>query len=492
MRTCPVFSSANHNRVPSQMTIAQLLSILKARWMSAALVALLTIGATIAASLLMPKNYTAMASVVLDVRSPDPIVGMTMNGMASPSYMATQVDILNSERVAQRVVQKLRLNENLEMRKRWNEETGGKGNFEVWIGNIFQKKLDVKPSRESNVIQVSYTNPDPRFASVLANTFVQAYIETSIGLRASPAKQYNEFFDARSKELREAVERAQEKLSTFQKTSGLTGADERFDIETQRLNELNTQLVTLQAIAAESSSRSAQVRTSGDQMQEVINNNLVSTLRSDLSRQEAKLTEMNAKFGDAHPLVQELRANIGELKQRIEAETRRVTGGVGVTGSINRMRETETRAALDAQRTKVLRLKALRDEAVVMQREVETAQRAYDQVTQRLNQTSLESQLNQTNISVLSPASEPTDHSSPKIVLNILMSVFVGTLLGVSFAILRELTDRRVRTLDDLTAGLDVAVLGAIPKPLRASLSGRQSPMVLPSNILKRLPKPGT
>jgi polysaccharide biosynthesis transport protein len=474
------------------MTIAQLLSILKARWMSAALVALLTIGATIAASLLMPKNYTAMASVVLDVRSPDPIVGMTMNGMASPSYMATQVDILNSERVAQRVVQKLRLNENLEMRKRWNEETGGKGNFEVWIGNIFQKKLDVKPSRESNVIQVSYTNPDPRFASVLANTFVQAYIETSIGLRASPAKQYNEFFDARSKELREAVERAQEKLSTFQKTSGLTGADERFDIETQRLNELNTQLVTLQAIAAESSSRSAQVRTSGDQMQEVINNNLVSTLRSDLSRQEAKLTEMNAKFGDAHPLVQELRANIGELKQRIEAETRRVTGGVGVTGSINRMRETETRAALDAQRTKVLRLKALRDEAVVMQREVETAQRAYDQVTQRLNQTSLESQLNQTNISVLSPASEPTDHSSPKIVLNILMSVFVGTLLGVSFAILRELTDRRVRTLDDLTAGLDVAVLGAIPKPLRASLSGRQSPMVLPSNILKRLPKPGT
>jgi uncharacterized protein involved in exopolysaccharide biosynthesis len=108
----------------------------------------------------------------------------------------------------------------------------------------------------------------------------------------------------------------------------------------------------------------------------------------------------------------------------------------------------------------VLRLKALRDEAVVMQREVETTQRSYDQVTQRLNQTSLESQLNQTNISVLSPADEPTEHSSPKIVLSILVSVFVGTLLGVSFAILRELTDRRVRTLDDLTSGLDIAVLG--------------------------------
>ncbi|MEN9484754.1 MAG: hypothetical protein RJB37_2634 [Pseudomonadota bacterium] len=474
------------------MTIAQLLSILKARWISAIVVALLTIGATVAASLLMPKSYTATASVVLDIRSPDPIVGMPMNGMASPSYMATQVDILTSERVAQRVVQKLRLTENQEMRKRWTEDTGGKGNFEAWIADIFQKKLDVKPSRESNVIHVSYTNPDPRFASALANTFVQAYIETSIGLRASPAKQYNEFFDARGKELREAVEVAQEKLTTFQKANGLTGADERFDIETQRLNELNTQLVTLQAIAADSSSRSAQVRTSGDQMQEVLTNSLVSSLRADLTRQEAKLTEMNAKFGDAHPQVQELRANIGELRQRLEAETRRVTGGVGVTGSINRQREAETRAALDAQRSKVLRLKALRDEAVTMQRAVETAQRAYDQVTQRFNQTSLESQLNQSNISVLSPANEPTDHSSPKIILNILVSVFVGTLLGVSFAILRELTDRRVRTLDDLTSGLDVAVLGTIPKPLRTGLSGRHPPMVLPTNILRRLPKPGT
>ena len=473
------------------MTFAQLLSILKARWITAIVVALLTIGATVAASLLMPKSYTATATVLLDIRSPDPIVGMSMGGMSTPAYMATQVDILMSDRVAQRVVQKLRLNENQEMRQRWNAETGGKGSFEAWIANIFQKKLEVKPSRESNVINVSYTNADPRFASALANTFVQAYIDISVGLRASPAKQYNEFFDARGKEMREAVERAQEKLSTFQKTNGLTGADERFDIETQRLNELNTQLVTLQAISAESSSRSAQVRTSGDQMQEVINNSLVSSLRSDLSRQEAKLTEMNAKFGDAHPLVQELRANIGELRQRIEGETRRVTGGVGVTGSINRQREAETRAALDAQRNKVLRLKALRDEAVVMQREVETAQRAYEQVTQRLNQTSLESQLNQTNISVLSPANEPTEQSSPKIILNILVSVFVGTLLGVSFSILRELTDRRVRTLDDLTTGLDIAVLGMIPRPLRSGLSGRNSPMVLPSNILKHLPKPG-
>lgn len=473
------------------MTIAQLLSILKARWVSALVVLLLTVGGTIGASLTLPKNYTATASVLLDVRAPDPIVGVPMSTMTTPSYMATQVDILMSDRVAQRVVQKLRLTENNELRQRWNSETGGKGSFEAWVANIFQRKLDVKPSRESSVINVSYTNTDPRFASVLANTFVQAYIDVSIGLRSSPAKQYSEFFDARAKELREAVERAQEKLSTFQKTSGLTGADERFDIETQRLNELNTQYVLLQGVATDSSSRSAQVKSSGDQMQEVLNNGLVSSLRADLSRQEAKLNEYNAKFGDAHPQVVELRANIAELRQRIDSETRRVTSGVGVTSSINKQREAEVRAALEAQRNKVLKLKVQRDEATVLQREVETAQRTYEQVTQRFNQTSLESQLTQTNISVLSPAVDPNEASSPKLILNLLVSVFVGTLLGIGFAMLRELVDRRVRSLDDLTTGLDVPVLGVLPKPLRGQLAGRNSPMLLPSNILNRLPRPG-
>jgi hypothetical protein len=75
--------------------------------------------------------------------------------------------------------------------------------------------------------------------------------------------------------------------------------------------------------------------------------------------------------------------------------------------------------------------------------------------------------------------------------LNALVSVFVGTLLGVGFALLRELLDRRVRSLDDLTTDLDIPVLGVLPRPLRGQLAGRNAAMVLPSNILSRLPRPG-
>ena len=470
------------------MTFSQFLSILKARWISALLVLLLTVGTTVGVSLLLPKNYTANAAIVLDVRSPDPIAGMVLGAMAMPAYMATQVDIIQSDRVAQRVVQDLRLSDNAESRQLWLESTGGAGSFEAWLAAAIKKKLDVKPSRESNVINIAYTHADPRAAAGLANAFVKAYTDISISLRVSPAKQYNEFFDARGKELREALEQAQSKLTSYQKSSGILATDERFDIENQRLNELSSQLVGLQGLSAESTSRTAQARTQADQLQDVINNPVVAGLRADLSRQEARLQELGARLGDAHPQVVELKANITELRARVEGETRRVSSSVGINNTINKQREADVRAALAAQRTKVLALKQQRDEAAVLIKEVETAQRAYDQVVTRASQTNLESQNTQTNIALLTPATEPADASSPKVLLNTLLSVFLGTLLAVGFALVRELMDRRVRTPEDLTETLDLPLLGSLPKPMRGTLGRGERALVLPQNVMARLP----
>lgn len=93
------------------------------------------------------------------------------------------------------------------MRQQWLDETGGEGNIEVWLASVFQKQMDVVPSRESSVIAVSYKAPDPRFAAGLANAFAQAYIDTALELRTDPARLYSTFFENRAKEARETLER---------------------------------------------------------------------------------------------------------------------------------------------------------------------------------------------------------------------------------------------------------------------------------------------
>ena len=479
------------------MTFPLFFAILRARWLSALLVLLLTVSATVAVTLMLPKTYTATSSLVLDVRSPDPILGMTMGAMAMPSYMATQVEVLQSDRVALRVVQGLRLNENAQIREQWQTEAKGQGSFEAWLAQMISQKLDVKPSRDGNVIYVSYSNPDPRFSAALANAFARAYIDISLGLRTLPAQQYADFFTKQAADLRDSLEKAQTRLADMQKQYGITVADERFDIETQRLNELSSQLVMIQAQAADSNSRSSQVRASGDQLQDVIANPVVAGLRADLSRQEARLGELGARLGDAHPQVVELKANIEELRRRIDSESRRVGSSVGVTNNINRQREAESRAALEAQRAKVLRMKEQRNELTAVQREVESLQRSYDQVNQRVLQASMESQATQTNISLLSAATEPTQPSSPKLLLNSLLSIFLGILLAVAFVLIREVFDRRVRMLSDFSDSIGLPVLGVLPGATgRMGRISRGSPApasgLVSQHVIARLPGSGS
>jgi len=460
------------------MTFGQFLSILRARWWVALLVLALTVGTTLGVSLLLPKQYKATASVVLDFK-PDPLSLAMYGGMGSPAMMATQVDIIRSDRVAQRVVRNLKLNENPQIRQQWQEEAKGKGTIETWLAGVFQRSMDVEPSRESSVISVSYKAADPRFAAGLANAFVQAYVDTSLELRVDPARQYSTFFESRTKEAREALERAQSKSSTYQKDNSIIATDERLDVENARLNELSSQLTMLQALASESSSRQAQaLGAQSDRIQEVLMNPIVGQLKADLSRSEARLQELSTRLGDSHPQVLEAKASAQELRSRMEAETRKVTGGVSVSNTINRQREAEVRASLEAQRAKVLRMKAVRDEGMVLVREVDNAQRSFDAVQQRFTQTNMESQTTQSNVNVLTQATPPLEPSSPRIVLNVVLAFMGGTLLAIGIAMALELRDRRIRNVDDVVDALGLPVIGALPKPgSKLMLGGRSSLM---------------
>jgi len=472
------------------MTFGQFLSVMRARWWVVLGVLALMVAATTAISLSMPQQYTASSSFLLDVK-PDPVSAVVYGGLPSPAFMATQVDIIKSDSVGLRVARNTKLGENTQVRQQWMEATQGQGSIEQWLVDLFRRQLEVLPSRESNVITLSYKAPDARFAAAMANAFVEAYMQTALELRVDPARQYSSFFDTRAKEARDALEKAQSRLSEFQKENGITAADERLDIENARLNELSSQLVSLQAVAAESSSRQAQaVSAQGDRMPEVLNSAVVSGLKADIGRGEARLRELLTRFGDNHPQVQEARANLGELRASLDAETRRVTGGIGLGNTINRQREAELRAQLDAQRANVLRLKAVRDEASVLMRDIENAQRTYDAIVTRFTQTSLESQTTQSNISVLSQAVPPREPSSPKTLLNALVATFAGTLLGVGLALLLEWLDRRVRNAEDVVATLGLPVLGVMPRP-GTRLLGARRPSVLQRRLLAPLPPRG-
>ena len=445
------------------MTLTQIIAVFKARWTIFMAILVVTVTAAAVVTFLLPRQYSASASVVIDLKSPDPVAGVMMPGMLAPSYMATQVDIIQSERVARRVIAGLRLAENAETRAAWQEATQGKGTVEDWLTKLLLEKLDVAPSRESNVVRLSYTAADPRFAAAVANAFVQAYIQTVLDLRTEPATQFNAMFESQAQQAQTRLEQAKKALADYQRKHGIISIDERMDIESARLSDLSAQLVGIQAVAAESRYRAGQAGAAPERAPEVVNNSLVAGLRADRARQESRLQELQARFGDAHPTVVEIKASIAELNRRITSETSRVAQSVGVSSNINQAREAQLREALEKQRLKILDLKDKRAEMDVLIRDVDSAQRAVDGLQVRLNQTDLERQTTRTNVSVLKFASEPMEPSSPKTVLNLFLAIFVGGALGVLTVFSMEFLNRRLRTEDDLQILADIPLLGSMP-----------------------------
>jgi chain length determinant protein EpsF len=450
-----------------------------------AVIFLLTVVTAIGISLLLPKKYTATASLIVDQTRPDPLAAAIYWSNPSPAFMSTQVDVVKSDRVAAHAIRKLKLTENEEFREEWLKSAQGKGDIETWLVDKLQKMMDVAPARDSNVITVAFEAPTPEFAALLANTFAQSYMDVSLELRVDPAKQYSTFFDARAKELRGNVEAAQARLTAFQRERGVVIADDRFDVEMMRLNELSSQLTALQAISAESSSRQVQAQGgSADRMQEVLNSPVLLALRSDLARAEGRLQELNSRLGENHPQVLETKASIASLRGRIDVETRRVTGSVSVANTINRQREAEIRAALEAQRAKVVRMKSVRDEGLVLLRDVENAQKAYDNMLNRLSQATMESRATLSSANMLTEATPPLSPSSPKLFVNAAMSIIVGLVLALGAAVLLEFGDPRVRTPYEASTLIEVPLLGVLPKPGGSgTFAARRTPLVMPKMI---------
>lgn len=455
--------------------LRQILLILKAHYRIALLTFLVVCAIGIAITLLAPKQYVATTDIVFDVKSTDPVIGQLLPVL--PGYIATQIEIINSERVAQRVVKTTRLDESPTIKADWAKETNEQGRIDAWVGKLLLRKLAVTASRETSIIHIAYTSADPAFAVVIANAFAQAYLDANIELRVDPARQHARWFEIQGKTLRDNLEKTQARLSDFQRQNGIVTKDEQYDAEMTKLGELTSQLTI--AIGETADAQSKQ-QSGSDALPEVTRNSVIMGLRSDIARQEGKLQEAAGNLGNNHPQYLRMASELTALRRQLDVETLRVTRGFAGTKSVSQNNEGELRKAIAAQEKKLLEFKSLRDELAVLQRDVDAAKSAYDTVTSRFNQSSLESQMTQASASVLSYASQPTVPSFPNVPKGLLVAVGAGLLLGVGAAFLIELLNRRVRCADDLAQALEFPVLSVIrrlhPGQPRRLLFWRRSP----------------
>ena len=217
-------------------------------------------------------------------------------------------------------------------------------------------------------------------------------------------------------------------------------------------------------------------------MPEVVLNPAIVTLRSEIATQEARLQDTASNLGKNHPSYLRAQSELVSLKQKLATETQLVAGGLAVAKTIGTDKEAELRAAIAAQKKKLLEIRVERDQLAVLQRDVDAARGAYESVSRRYTETTLASQVTQANVSVLSAALVPLTPSSPKPLEKVMaMALALGVLLGIGTAFGLEMLNRRVRSIDDLAAVLPFPVLGVIArtrKPRRLAFWRRRTALL--------------
>lgn len=454
----------------STMNFSQLVEVLLGRWRTVVLATALLAATGFMVSSLLPKKYTPSAAVLVDVRGADALNSTSPDRSlsANQAMMTTQVDLIGSDRVARRVVEMLKLDSEGALRQRWVDETGGQGDATNFIAQLLLRKLEVKPSsRDSNIISIAYAGSNAKGATEIVNAFARASIDANLELKIEPARQFASWFDERIRTLRNELGSAQRRLTAYQRQQGVvTAAAGQIDVENAKLAQLAAQLVQIQAARSESNSRQAQARSNARTSPDVLSNGVISGLRSSIASSETNLQQLGTQYGDRHPQVVTAREQLASLRAQLELEMQAVARSVTTSNTVNEQREQEARLALDAQRSRVLALMNGSNDVAILQRDVESAQRALDAATTRQSQTSLESQVRQTNVFLLAPAVEPSSPSGPKVALYTASAAALGLVIGLALALWQEARTPLIRSVDDLALVLDLPVLVTLPRAM--------------------------
>lgn len=450
---------------------------------------------------LTPKMYMATASLNFEF-SANP-VDSRGSVFAEDTYISTQVGIIESQHVAQEVENSLieyertRLIAALDAKHSTidqlkdlikspirslfsdnsdpaHQSRGGEtlqiNSAYTWLARAIGYDLLVEPNLNSRIVDVSYLSTDPQIAALMAGRFAEAYIATNLQMTIDPAHKSKVWFDAQLKSLRKRLEEAQSRLTAYQQKEGIVSSDERLDTENARLNDLSEQLVVAQQAtrnAVTEQEKLKEVMGRGASLmtfRPVFDNSIVQNIKSEIRDLQARLVENSNSLGKNHPKMKKLNSELSAARKRLDLEVQTITDGINNAADLSRDRQRDLEKTLEAQKTLVLDLKNEHDRIAVLQREVESAHSTFNAALTQLNTTSMQSMVDQTNVTIVDRPNIPTRHSTPRAALNIALGLLVGLLLGVGLAVFMELFVRRVYSREDLIMEIGIPLLGHLKK----------------------------
>jgi succinoglycan biosynthesis transport protein ExoP len=466
----PGGSPAPWEHMPREPHLLDYLIILrKHQWLIASFLLTVVTVVTIASFKLKPV-YQAAARVEVDKESQNtlPFQGANYDEYIDmENYVETQVKILQSETLALQTISALNLSQYPEFGGPSGPialSHGGTGRARPAILGAFLGHLSVRRVPNSRLVEVEFESGDPALAARVANGHVQNYIEQNFRSKYDATTQASGFLSAELEELRIKVEKSEDARLAYERANQIWQIDEKQNITTQTLGDLNKAVTEAQTNVA-SSEALYRMASSGnvDLLPEVRNSPVI----QDLTKRKAALDDSYSaaleQYGPNFPKVQ----RIAEEKKEVEAELARaqklMVESIEEDYGTARQHLGLLQEALDRQKAESDELAEKLVQYHILEHDAESNKQLYDSLLQKLKEAGITAGLRSSNIRVVDPALVPTAPSGPQKTRNILMSILVGLVGGIGLALFREYLDNTVKSPDDIESLVGLPSLAVVP-----------------------------
>lgn len=470
--------------------------ILKHRWIVLTFFAIIVTTATIYTFSLTP-TYRATASLKIDYERPQILsfqeIGSPGHQNYGPEFMGTQQRLLQSRSLAKRVIETLQASgQSIALDQAPPGPSNATAIWPAWLANLVgsrsstpseaiepalteeqlrSRKIDVllrmltvEPIRTSNMVKISFTTPSSDLSTLLANTWVKAFIDHNLDMKYNATAQAGEWLSKQLQDVRDKLEQSEAALHEFVKQKQILTIGEKKDIVTTKLADLSEALTKSQGerIAREALYRQSQGMRF-DSIPAVLENSMISNLRAEYYKLDAESRRLSETYKPGYPKMVRLRESMDQIKHQIETEIARIIDAIKQEYEAALKKERLLQAAVTDQKHLAIVLNQELIRYDILKRDVDTYRQIYSGILERQKQAGVSQGLAASNVQIVDTAEAPLIPFSPNKTRNLLLGIVLGLTVGIGMAFFFDYLDNTVKHPEALERILGIPNLALIP-----------------------------
>jgi exopolysaccharide transport family protein len=475
--------SALYNVLPVQESALReyMRVLIKRKWLVISVV--VGIFAVVAvASLRETPIYEASGQIVVN-KADSNLITFKDSGPVMDYYdqsdLDTEVRILQSDLMALQVIRQLNLDKRPEFgghsdQKQPNlvaDSLQTDSNRTSALLGRFRGNLHVTLIPNTRIIEIHYNSTDPQLAASAVNTLAATYVEQNFKTKFESTMQASDWLSKQLVDLQMKVETSQEKLVRYQKEHEILGTDEKQNIITEKLGELNKEMTVAESDRMQKEAIYRQTQSSDpDAIAAAIvsdsgaaTSGLLDKLRESQANLRIQIADLSTQFGPAYPKVAQLNSQLKEIDRQLQSETNKAVDHLKGQYLAALQRENMLRDAFEKQKQEANKLNESAIEYSILKRDLDSNRTLYEGLLEKLKEAGVTAGLRSNNFRIINAARVPTYPSEPNIPRNLSFALVLGIISGMGLAFVLENMDNTVRTPEQAQALSMLPSLGMIP-----------------------------